>query len=489
MAYLATIHDLPEDILLKVMDASHVHRFPHCRLYNSSTPDSPVTLAQVCRRWRQSALALPSLWSCIHVTPELSSGCDDMVDAYLSRSGYLPLTIVFICHTTAFKEHPGWDVGWEEFESTIWPRFKRSWDHLVLQQSRWKHCAIYSLYAEASVYLIQSLDRAIFPQLEHFGVTSYSEVDEDTTDCTLKFFAPALTHFRTDIVPTLHSSSEFFQNLTELKLSKVTIEAGLLARILASVSSTLTVLVLAEVLVVRPHTITLTPMTIRRLRYIALCMVHGVDPAGSPVVQISITSFVPLLCQGSPELRTFHLSCDGEFLMNLCNSSTKSTFKQVERLEYATTHRERSAWVLLTRFTSLRELYLLQPIDISFVLDQITRESYSMASWRHLHTLAIQGEAKGSTLLKLLQARARIGCPIRKLVLGQETLSRLTPSVRDSIQGFGVEVMPYPGQPVPPDSSGLTILAWDTDRDRPAFVPWNNTYLWDFEDQFKNNIG
>lgn len=408
-----------------------------------------------------------------------------MVDTYLSRSGPLPLTIVFICHTTAFEANPDWDVDWEEFEATIWPRFRRSWDHLVLQQSRWKRCAIYSLYAEATTYLLQSLDHTVFPQLEHFGVTSYSEVDEDTTDCTLKFSAPALTHFRTDIVPTLHSSSEFFHNLTELKLNKVTMEAGLLTRILASVSSTLTVLILSEVLVIRPQTTaTPSPVNMRRLRYIALCMVRGLDPAGGPVVPSSITSFVPLLCQGSPELRTFHLSCDGEFVMKLCESSSNSAFKQVERLEYATTHRERSAWLLLTRFTSLRELDLLQPTDLTFMLEQITRESYSTVSWRHLRTLSIQGEANSSAILKFLQARARIGCPIRKLVLGQHTLSRLTPSAYQSIQNFGVEILPYPGQPIPPDSGGLTILAWDTDRDRPAFVPWHNTYPWNFEDQF-----
>ncbi|KAJ7684229.1 hypothetical protein DFH06DRAFT_1155067 [Mycena polygramma] len=55
-------------------------------------PSSPTVLSQICRRWREIALATPSLWRAIKL-----SGYDDpsprQTETWLSRSGRCPLSI------------------------------------------------------------------------------------------------------------------------------------------------------------------------------------------------------------------------------------------------------------------------------------------------------------------------------------------------------------------------------------------------------------
>ncbi|KAJ7635298.1 hypothetical protein FB45DRAFT_1026184 [Roridomyces roridus] len=71
--------------ILSLPPETTVEIFEHCvvRRTSSSPSAAPLLLTQVCRRWRQIALATPRLWK--SVTPE------ELIKMWLSRSGNLPL--------------------------------------------------------------------------------------------------------------------------------------------------------------------------------------------------------------------------------------------------------------------------------------------------------------------------------------------------------------------------------------------------------------
>ena len=478
------VNNLPDDILGAIMKSLHVHHFPHCRLYNGTFIDSPILLTHVCRRWRQMALSLRTLWSCIHITPKQPTGYYNIIDTYLTRSGNLPLTILFVCHTNDFLENPGWDVGWDEFQESEWPRFELCWKRLLLRQDRGKYCAIFTLFAEITGFLLKSLDDAVFPQLEYLGVTSYSEVDEATApDCTLNFSAPLLNHFRTDVLPALDSGPKIFQNLTQLKLNKIDMEAGHFLRTLSIMSSTLTTLILSEMHFYCPVLLLPTIVTLPRLEYLALCMVNELYPTVSSSSETNnITS---LLCQGSSQLKTLHISGGRDFYIHVAANTT--TFPAVQRLEYAAAHLERHIYTFLSRFPSLRELDILQPTNASSLLKEISNKDHDQPLCPNLHTLGIQGSMEGSVLLGFIQNRVRTGHPIQKLLLRTSTITRIPRSTLAAIEGLRAPVdisQTYPGRSPGPNAGELTIPAWDTERDRPAFIPWDNSYSWNFHDQF-----
>lgn len=477
-----TVNDLPDDALREIMKAVHLHHFPHCRLYSGSFVDSPVPLTHVCRRWRQTATSIRALWSCIHITPKQPVGYHNMLEFYLARSGNAPLTILFVCHTNAFRENPEWDIGWEDFQESKWPGFKLCWSQLVLQQNRWRHCAIFSLFAEGTVYFLKSLDGAFFPQLEYLGITSYSEIDDATApDCTLAFSAPALKHFRTDVLPVLQSGPDVFRGVTELKLNKIEMDGRHFLQILSTMFSTLTSLALSEVQFSSTRLLAPAPVTLPRLQYLALCLVlefHPILPFVSETRNIA-----SLLCQGSPNLTTLHISGDKDFLIHIVANTT--TFSTVQRLEYATARLERHICTFLSRFPSLRELDLLQPTNMPSLLNEISNFERTESLWPNLHSMAIQGYVEESVLLRFVQNRARTGHPVRKLFLSKGTLAKLHNPAFEAMEKLHVDVSgAYPGQRRDPGSGELTIPAWDTEKDRPAFIPWNGTYAWNFYDQF-----
>ncbi|KAK7470066.1 hypothetical protein VKT23_001504 [Stygiomarasmius scandens] len=100
-ALLSPARRLPPDILSQIF----VRCLPEDRNATRSLTDAPLSLGRVCRLWRQVASVTPHLWTSIHIAlPEnvdihyLCGAVDNWrngVEAWLSKSGALPLSISF----------------------------------------------------------------------------------------------------------------------------------------------------------------------------------------------------------------------------------------------------------------------------------------------------------------------------------------------------------------------------------------------------------
>ncbi|KAJ6577075.1 hypothetical protein DFH09DRAFT_980432 [Mycena vulgaris] len=91
-ALVSLARRLPEDVVREIFLAC----LPSSGNAVMSAREAPLLLGQVCSSWRRIAFTTPQLWASLHVVvPSLSSLRRMMgaVDAWLSRSGVLPLSI------------------------------------------------------------------------------------------------------------------------------------------------------------------------------------------------------------------------------------------------------------------------------------------------------------------------------------------------------------------------------------------------------------
>ncbi|KAJ7902509.1 hypothetical protein B0H14DRAFT_1138664 [Mycena olivaceomarginata] len=84
---------------------------------------SPIILTQICRGWREIALASPALWRAIKISWNV-----DLVSTVLSRSGRSPLSIDINEWQRPF------DGSTQVFLTTLLPHCAR-WEYLTLRLS------------------------------------------------------------------------------------------------------------------------------------------------------------------------------------------------------------------------------------------------------------------------------------------------------------------------------------------------------------------
>ncbi|KAF7374285.1 hypothetical protein MSAN_00311600 [Mycena sanguinolenta] len=112
-ALLSPMRRLPDDTLRDLFLAS----LPCGRCATLSAVDPPLLLCHICQRWRRLALSTPGLWASLHIalppiddsrtaqSPKLRE-IDDAVQAWLSRSGSLPISISFVVHGSGSGHYP-----------------------------------------------------------------------------------------------------------------------------------------------------------------------------------------------------------------------------------------------------------------------------------------------------------------------------------------------------------------------------------------------
>ncbi|KAJ7167984.1 hypothetical protein C8R46DRAFT_996182 [Mycena filopes] len=95
LALVSPARRLPEDIVRCIFLATlPTHRNPVI-----CADEAPLLLCQISRHWRTIALTTPRLWASIHIavpTHQELPRLTEMVDAWLKRSGRLPLDIVVV---------------------------------------------------------------------------------------------------------------------------------------------------------------------------------------------------------------------------------------------------------------------------------------------------------------------------------------------------------------------------------------------------------
>ncbi|KAJ7472641.1 hypothetical protein FB451DRAFT_1089526 [Mycena latifolia] len=126
LALVSPTRRLPEDVVAEIFTAS----LPSHRNAVMSGGESPLLLCHVCRVWRRLALLTPRLWTTLHIvapdTPSKLLEIDKCIDAWLSRSGSLPLSI-----SIARSQTVDYDFNISKLVETLM-RFSNRWNHLHL---------------------------------------------------------------------------------------------------------------------------------------------------------------------------------------------------------------------------------------------------------------------------------------------------------------------------------------------------------------------
>ncbi|KAK6977987.1 F-box domain-containing protein [Favolaschia claudopus] len=81
---------LPNEIISEIFQ-HHVPTYPEPPEFFEDS--SPTKLTQICRRWREIALATPALWCAMDLRQISSEAGNEMPPLWLERSGCLPLSI------------------------------------------------------------------------------------------------------------------------------------------------------------------------------------------------------------------------------------------------------------------------------------------------------------------------------------------------------------------------------------------------------------
>ncbi|KAF7335393.1 F-box domain-containing protein [Mycena venus] len=89
-AYKYPVLTLPNEIVSEIF-THFLPIYPSCPPL--SGPLSPTRLTQICRRWREIALATPALWRAVSLSEDAIYHRGDADEIWLARSGSLPLFI------------------------------------------------------------------------------------------------------------------------------------------------------------------------------------------------------------------------------------------------------------------------------------------------------------------------------------------------------------------------------------------------------------
>ncbi|KAJ6598529.1 hypothetical protein B0H10DRAFT_734392 [Mycena sp. CBHHK59/15] len=94
LALVSPVRRLPDDVVQEIFEASLPSKYAVM-----DGAESPLLLCQVCRPWRRLALLTPRLWASLHVAappPSDVQKMNDAVNAWISRSGSVPLSLSFV---------------------------------------------------------------------------------------------------------------------------------------------------------------------------------------------------------------------------------------------------------------------------------------------------------------------------------------------------------------------------------------------------------
>ncbi|KAJ7885711.1 hypothetical protein B0H14DRAFT_1339843 [Mycena olivaceomarginata] len=154
-SYTYPVLTLPNEIVTEIF----VHFLPVYPLYPPLTgPGSPTLLAQICREWRDIALATPALWQAISLSDRYEVPLHlRLCDMWLSRSRCHPLSL-----------------GFDEFALSS-SQATDALSALVPHRARWQHLHIYALSPsrldtlQGPMPLLRSLDLSLAEMTDPFA--------------------------------------------------------------------------------------------------------------------------------------------------------------------------------------------------------------------------------------------------------------------------------------------------------------------------------
>ena len=471
MAPLVPVHSLSNDILYAIFEAAYLHHFPRCRMHSGLLKDSPVTITHVCRRWRRLAFELPSIWSCLHITPEQSKGHVDALKAFLERSKERLLSIMFIYigPDMAYRES---GLSADESETrernciNRWPRFWFCWQVLLPQMQRWKHLAIYSYRYRTLMALCSTLNGA-FPSLEYLQILLHRSVDS-LLDVTypLNVEAPKLHDLRAHMVSPILSAA--YDKLTDLTLDSFPTDWS---KILNPISSTLERLVLCGVSMQfdAPHfdAPQFPYLRLPRLRYLELSG-NFISWEDTPVLKSVFRSARSLQAVSfsllQPPFELFDVTFDGLF----CAPSVRSIVWHCESRHGVYTPLE--PWDSFVAAFPAVEDFDLWHDDGSNYLTAITNAAMSSPNgWPNLRTfeVSVRNADDLANVVAFLRHRTEVESPIEHL-----TLMCPPDAHRQLSQDWAAENFPTSVEWKFGRIDCDPFNSWDDGKGRPIFAHW-----------------
>ncbi|KAJ7231323.1 hypothetical protein C8J57DRAFT_1581030 [Mycena rebaudengoi] len=165
-ALVSPARRIPDDIVHEIFQTSLLPQ-------NSamSSAESPLLLCHICKAWRHLALHTPALWTSLYITAPSGNNSafmerNDVVDAWLSRSGSLPLSISCnIVYTLTFG------ITTEAYISMIF-------ETLVRYSHRWQHVR-FVLPSYTSLLPLASLNASDVPILQTVSIKGFPHQPSD----------------------------------------------------------------------------------------------------------------------------------------------------------------------------------------------------------------------------------------------------------------------------------------------------------------------
>lgn len=483
MNRFSPIQTLSDDILYAIFEAAYLHHFPHCRLYSGLPEDSPMVVTHVSKRWRQLALQLPSIWSCLHVTAEqtMRKGYIDVIRTFIQRSKTRLLSAMFICHNSKFAFSHGLSMGEATARHnafrTHWPRFFTCWKAILAQHLRLRHLAVYCSYDKNLLHLCTLFNsKGSFPALKSLQVLQDYSIDVDEITYPLEISAPRLRHLRAHVVQPAVSS--IYDRLTELTLDNFPTE---LPAILEHVSSTLERLVLRMVFL---RSTTARPqlresLTLPRLRYLGIS--SHVEEEAEDVEDN--TPLLTALLRAALNLETFHLTTTSQYF-DVFETASRSpiSFRSLRSMMLHFDDEDslpRESWSpFTTAIPAVEDLHIFD-VAASKCLSTVAETSIdSHVEWPKLHALAISvlTAEELEAVAAFLRHRVEIQHPLEGLTLMCSSKDHAQLS-----QHWGAEA----DRPVVQWKLDQALYdpfdPWDTSSDRPSFTSWDESL--EFVDQ------
>ncbi|GJE96296.1 hypothetical protein PsYK624_124900 [Phanerochaete sordida] len=491
MAPLAPVYTLPEDVVAEILKFAYLHHFPYCRL-DDGLPhtNSPVAISHVSRWWRRQAISLPSIWSCIHVTPEQPSHYAEVLKTYLIRSRSLPLSISFLCFARDDSATAGYIVPqleWSSFATSTWRRFKASWRYLMAEKYRWKNAHITLWHDESAATILRSLTGK-FPQLQFLGISlgcDDGSLPSITTIDPREVIAPLLTHVRLDRLSQRikKPSRSLFGHLTELNLNGLSCTIRELMAVLAMTKDTLKYFALVEAYItVTPGgataftSSTLPNLTLPKLKYLLL------DEINDQHDQHDQATFT-IICRAAVALETL-ISSNTTILDDI--SQGRVTLPTVRHLvvSYGWGAEEADIMAIILATPSLETLQTQAIQNISTWLDlavDMHTAGHGIA-WPNLRSLTMTMVVPTS-LRAFVQHRTQIKKPLKDLVLPDHLVDSLSQADQAAFRELKLNLVKL--SEAPPEIRAHNDWAdtwWDEEVDKPRFEPWNGSLA--FEDQW-----
>ncbi|GJE86547.1 hypothetical protein PsYK624_026270 [Phanerochaete sordida] len=182
-AEFSPLYTLPIDVLMDILEVAYEHT-PHDR--RCAIEQNPMIPAQVCRRWRRAALALPRLWSCLHVNCSA-----ELLALWLARSGSLPLRIICAGKDVEARRT---GAGMTAAQSAPWTAsYLQGLTNLMQHASRWQHFDIETSHSVFLQTVLEVMGGNYFPALEYLAVWHAGHAQNISSRSSLLSCCPRLT--------------------------------------------------------------------------------------------------------------------------------------------------------------------------------------------------------------------------------------------------------------------------------------------------------